>query len=256
MDPLDNVTRRLIHALATQWIGINVIPKDPLDWWVIVGSAYFMTDLCLQMFCGKNDYKFRQKLMADKVVEMDVNRPGLYQLGQILALDPGEMEFMELKAPLVLSILHHRLIKQSGKTGVERCISRLLMNAKTGDLHNGSISTQGFFRICEKVGHQKLETFFNQWVYGAGCPSFQCNARFNKKKLVVEMIIKQVQGDPTQKQEEKFLDSSDFMREVKEHSHNIFAGLVQPVFMVGVRIICSVDLLMATGSHDNSNSRS
>lgn len=231
-EPIESVTRSLVYALASQWIGVYVVPATPQDWWIIVGGAWFMTDFYLRDLMGKNDYKYRQKLMADRVVAMDIRRPSIFDLGPHLPLDPGEMEFMELKAPLVLSILHHRLVKQSGKNGVDRCFWRMLLNAKAGNLPNSAISTEEFHRICEKVGHQRLELFFKQWVEGGGCPAFQCSARFNKKKMMVEMTIDQVQGTSLGNfgDEQVVLEPSNFMREVKEHTQQVYAAPTQHHF--------------------------
>lgn len=191
-----------------------------------------MTDMFLGSLWGRNEFRFRQKIAADTLSELDVSRPSLYQLGAILTLHPGESEFMALKAPLVLSILHQRLIKASGRNGINRVFWRLFLNAKVDETQR-SISTQGFLRICEKIGHQKLDAFFNQWVYGAGCPHFWVTQRFNKKKLVVEMSIRQMQADRVP---EHKLEPDTFMQEVQEDKHNVWAETVQPLFTV--RVIC------------------
>jgi transcription initiation factor TFIID subunit 2 len=150
-EPLESTTRTLIHAVASQWIGVNVIAQRPNDHWIIVGGSWFMTELYLRELFGRNDHRFRQKLMADEIIELDNKRPPLHVLGEYLSLDDGERKFMELKAYLVLSILHNRLVKQSGKNGVDRCLYRLLFNARNEKLPNGAISTETFLDICEKV---------------------------------------------------------------------------------------------------------
>ncbi|KAF2187704.1 hypothetical protein K469DRAFT_661730 [Zopfia rhizophila CBS 207.26] len=220
-EPLDTTTRALVHAVASQWIGVSVTAQTMNDYWVIVGGSWFMTDLYLQELCGRNDYRFRQKMMADEVVRLDVKRPSLFTLGELLALDPGEKEFMELKAPLILSILHNRLVKQHGKNGVDRCLFRLLFNARSGKLPNGAIATDVFCDICEKVGHQRLDTFFSQWVHASGCPTFDCSPSFNKKKMVVQLTIKQTQHEPSALLEESSLASTNFMRDAKEHMRGV-----------------------------------
>src|SRR6202022_1368191 len=98
--------------------------------------------------------------------------PSIYDMGAILPLDPCELEFIQLKAPLVLFILDRRLAKTGGSSGLSRIISRIFLNAKVGELPNGALDTKHFIRTCEKLGHAKLEVFFQQWVYGAGCPRF------------------------------------------------------------------------------------
>lgn len=228
IDPLDGVTRQLVHALASQWMGINVVQKEPGDTWVVVGISYFMADIFMKKLSGNNDYRFRQKKASDRVLELDVARPSLYDIGAFVCLDPSEAEFMEIKAPLVLFILDRRLAKASGSLGLSRIISRIFLNAKVGDLANSAIHTSYFTKTCEKLGHTKLDVFFAQWVYGAGCPRFRVTQKFNKKKLVVEMLIQQVQNEVS----ERDLEKDTFMRDVKEELQSVYAGPIQPVFVV------------------------
>ncbi|KAF2146667.1 uncharacterized protein K452DRAFT_314912 [Aplosporella prunicola CBS 121167] len=221
MDPLIPVTRKLVHALASQWIGVNVIPKGPQDWWVIYAVSHFMADDFMEQLCGRNEHRFRMKTMADKVVQLDANRPSLQDLGEYLALDPSEVEFMELKAPLVMFILNQK-IKRMAKMGVAKVIYKVLLQAKTGKLQNGTISTEDFTGIVDKYLESKpIPDFWRQWVYGAGCPHFFVTQRFNKKKSVIEFAIRQTQGEKGDDlddfgQEVKDLDPTSFMKEIKE----------------------------------------
>ena len=229
IEPMNTVTRQLVHALASQWIGVNIIANELEDTWAVVGIAYFITDQFMKKLTGNNEYRYKQKRAVDQTVQDDVARPSLYKLGSSMKIDPLQMEFMALKAPLVLFILDRRLAKASGSTGLSRIVSRVFLNARTGDLPNSAINTPYFLKTCEKLGHAKLDTFFAQWVYGAGYPKFRVSQRFNKKKLVVEMTIHQTQADPTP---ERYLDKRTFMRDVKEYDKNVCAGPVQPAFTV------------------------
>jgi transcription initiation factor TFIID subunit 2 len=227
IDPEVEVTRTLIHALASQWIGVSIIAAQRSDMWVVVGVSHFITELCMQKLSGNNEYRFRMKSQSDKLVELDIQRPSLFALGEILHLGQFEMDFMVLKAPLVLFILDRRLTKLSGSTGIARVISRLLYNASIGELTDKTVTTEGFRRLCEKIGHYKLDAFFNQWVMGAGCPRFLVTQKFNKKKLAVEMTISQKQDTlPTQRR----LEKEAFLREFKEETNGVYAGDVQSVF--------------------------
>lgn len=228
IEPIEQVSRTLVHSLASQWMGINIVPKEPADTWVVVGIAYFITDIFMKKLAGNNDYRFRQRQAADRVSDLDVSRPSLYDTGRILSLDLSELEFMAKKAPLVLFILDRRLTKAGGSSGLSRIISRLFLNAKVGEMANSAISTAYFTKTCEKLGHTKLDVFFTQWVYGAGCPRFRVSQRFNKKKLVVEMIIQQFQHETI----ERDIEKETFLRDVKEDIRGVFAGPIQPVFTV------------------------
>lgn len=231
LDPIDEITRTMIHALASQWLGVNITMKEPADTWIIVACSYFMTDFFLEDLFGRNDFRYRQRVAADKLFELDVHRPSLYDLGSVVTCDNSELEFMILKAPLILFMLHQRLsAKAATKSGVNRIIWRLCLNAKTGDLQNGAVSTAYFLRVSEKAAHGKLDAFFNQWVFGVGCPHFLVTQRFNKKKLIVEMLIKQVQAEGTDIPHSR--EPQNFRREVKEYHDGIIGSSVQPLFTV------------------------
>ncbi|KAL9126218.1 MAG: hypothetical protein Q9217_004698 [Psora testacea] len=227
LEPIDRVTRQIVHAVATQWIGIDIVAKEPEDTWVIVGIAYYITDIFMRRLCGKNEYRYNQKRAADRVVELDVDRPSLMDIGALVDLDPSEIDFVTLKAPLVLFVLDQRMMKAGTSTGLSRIISRIFLSARVGDLPNGSLDTAYFVKICERLSHAKLEPFFAQWVEGAGCPKFRVQQRFNKKKLVVEMSVHQVQGENVK---EKGLESATFLRDVKEEAREVYAGPIQPCF--------------------------
>ncbi|CAG8091277.1 unnamed protein product [Penicillium salamii] len=227
IDPMYDATRALVHGLACQWTGINIIPHEPADTWVTVGVAWYITDTFMRKLCGNNEYRFRLKQMSDQVCDLDYERPSIYDMGNILKVDPSEYRFVALKAPLVLFILDRRLTKASGKATMSRIISRLFLNSRMGDIPNGAVTSTLFQKTCERLGHAKLDVFFQQWVYGAGCPRFQATQRFNKKKLVVEMMIRQVQAEP---QPPRDLAKDAFLRDVKEEVRHVYAGAVQPVF--------------------------
>lgn len=239
VDHLESVTRSLAFSLAQQWTGINIIPREMTDAWATIGMACFMTDLLMKKLCGNNDYRFWQKQQAARICEMDVDRPSLTNLGPLLHLDRREMDFMMLKAPVVLFILDRRMTKSTGSSGITRVISRIFLNAKAGDLPGGTLSTAYFIRTCEKFAHSKLDLFFNQWVIGAGCPRFSILQRFNKKKMVLEMTIKQEQ---VQTYKARTLEADSFMRDVKESDAKFSASHVQMAFLVSRSLAGLVEL--------------
>ncbi|KAF1992137.1 hypothetical protein K402DRAFT_416609 [Aulographum hederae CBS 113979] len=232
LDTMDYVTIELARALAAQWSGIYIIPLEPKDHWILIGGAGFMADHFSQSLMGKNEYRFRRKMAADRVLELDIGRPSLHSLGDIIDLDPAELELIKLKAPLVLFILHQRIIKAMGRNGVPRILSKMFQNAKTGDLQNAAISTQVFLRTCEKIGHSKLDQFFFQWVYGSGYPIFHVTQTFNKKKMNVELRIDQVQRPPGKdlRDFDTSIDTTSFLRRTRESNANIQQSKPQHIF--------------------------
>ncbi|KAL2755803.1 hypothetical protein ACRALDRAFT_1076731 [Sodiomyces alcalophilus JCM 7366] len=224
-----DVTRKLVHSLATQWSGINLLPSRRCDLWVVIGIAHYMTDLYLKKLCGNNDYRFHMKTLSDRLVDVDIDRPSLYDLGQYLHIGNFEMDFMRLKAPVVMFILDKRLAKAPAQTNLTRIISRILYKANIGERQSDwLINTESFRRVCEKNSKSRLESFWKQWVYGSGCPRFDVTQKFNKKKLCVEMLLRQTQARTANAPRE--LDKKDFFRAIKERHHGLVGGEVQPWF--------------------------
>ncbi|KAH8813177.1 hypothetical protein F5884DRAFT_327424 [Xylogone sp. PMI_703] len=231
IDPEIENTQKLVHAAASQWIGVSIIPNQSTDRWVIVGISHFITGLFMKNLCGNNEYLFRQKTLTDQLVEQDINRPSIYALGAYLHLGSFEQDFMNLKAPLVLFILDRRIAKFTGSAGLTRVISKIIISANTGG--DSVLSTEGFRRSCEKTSkYRQTETFWNQWVLGAGCPRFSIAQRFNRKRMCVEMTISQKQElfVHERKPDQQKIPKHDFMRRFKEEANQIQLGEVQPVF--------------------------
>lgn len=197
IDPIYPVTRELSFLLASQWIGVNTVPRSWSDLWLILGLAYYITGLFLRKLMGNNDQRFRLKQDAVKVTEQDVGRPPISSRDIELPIDPVDLEFIVLKAPIVLHILEKRLTKAGSNLGLLRVIPKLFLQSMSGDLVNGVLSTQYFLRQCEKVSHVKLDAFANQWIYGYGFPQFSIVQRFNRKKMIIEMGIRQQQSQET-----------------------------------------------------------
>lgn len=227
IDPAQEVTRQLVHAIVSQWIGINIVAESPRDTWVIVGGSYFITNLYMKDLCGNNEYRYHMKQQADRVYDLDHDRPSIYEMGALLHVDPAEYEFLTIKAPVVLFILDRRIAKTQGASKMPGILAKILTRARTGDLVNNALSTDLFQKTAERMGHLKIDDFLAQWVKGAGCPRFQAFQRFNKKKLVVEMLIKQLQGTTSTERE---LEVDSFMRDAREDFQNVYAAPAQPVF--------------------------
>jgi transcription initiation factor TFIID subunit 2 len=226
IDPLNDSTREIVHAVASQWLGVKLVAKSARDSWIIVGGAYFMADQFMMGLWGKNEHRYRLKRAADKIHSMDVRRPSIYDMGAYVDLDPAEYEFLKLKATAIFHILHHRIIKAYGRNGVDRIMYRVLLDDNLGKIDGSEVDTDRLIRSTEKVAHFKVDTFFHQWVYGAGCPSFSATQKFNKKKLVVEILLKQTQASDLSPD----LNEDSFLRELKEREHAMKTPAAQPLF--------------------------
>lgn len=227
VDPLWPVTKKLTYALTAQWAGVQVVPKDWSDIWVIIGIAYWMTGCFLKTLMGNNEYRFRLKKDAERITELDIGRPSLYAQGFQVPIEPASLDFIKLKAPVVLTILEKRLWKLSSSMVLHRVVRKTFLSAVAGELKNGLMSTAHFIRLCEKNSHNKLDPFFQQWVFGAGYPRFEVSQRFNKKRMIVEMGIRQAQSTQTPARK---VTADEFLTDAIDRRRNVLPGPIQPVF--------------------------
>ncbi|KAF8204343.1 hypothetical protein K438DRAFT_1716031 [Mycena galopus ATCC 62051] len=180
----------LAHALACQWMGINIQPKFFSDTWLVNGLALYITGLFVKKLLGNNEYRFRLKKDMQRVVERDTGlMPPICQPTRLEPPDAAEIAFINLKAPLVLHILDRKLGKSGTSLGLSRVLPKIFLSALTGE--NNTISTHMFLRTCRKVSGVDPRTFAEQWIYGSGCPTFAFSAAFNRKKMAVEILMRQ-----------------------------------------------------------------
>ena len=180
------------HALACQWAGVNIIPKSWSDLWLVNGLALYITGLFMRKLFGNNDYRFRLKKDMLRVVEWDIGAmPPICQPQVLDPPDSATLPFINLKAPLVLHILDRRLGKSGTSLGLSRVLPKLFLSAISGELQNNALSTHTFLRTCRKVSGVDPRSFAEQWIYGSGCPTFGFSASFNRKKMAVEITMRQ-----------------------------------------------------------------
>lgn len=194
IDPLLDTTEVVVRSLAKQWLGVNLLPKSDEDLWITIGILGYMTDMFLRRLMKGNESRYRIKKRSDHLCEVDIARPPLAAPALLHPVNEAvDLAFVELKAPLVLYILDRRMVKTDKLLGLQRVVQKLFLEAMLDELPG--IDCAHFQHVAEKVGHAKLDTFFRQWVYGLGTPVFRVTQRFNKKRMFIEMGIRQVQAD-------------------------------------------------------------
>ncbi|EGW30518.1 uncharacterized protein SPAPADRAFT_157654 [Spathaspora passalidarum NRRL Y-27907] len=193
IEPMFSTTQTLLNSIAHQWSGINIVPQTVHDSWCTIGISHFMASTYLRKLMGINEYKYRIRQQMRDIIKQDIGKRPLANQYYRFPIVETDLDFVKLKAPIVLFILDKRMTKTDKSFGLSRVLPKLFLQAMSGDLPNGTITTTHFQYLCEKVNRNKLDGFFKQWVYSTGTPHLRIQQKFNKKRGMIEMQIRQVQ---------------------------------------------------------------
>ncbi|CCE78783.1 Piso0_000812 [Millerozyma farinosa CBS 7064] len=193
LEPMLYVTDVILECISSQWAGINIVPLTYNDMWCVLGIANYMSLQFIHLLVGTNEYKFKIKTMMNQLIEEDSGKKPLALQFHRYPISDDDLSFIRLKSPLILYILEKRMTKTDRSFGLSRVLPKIFLQAMSGDLANGALSTSHFQYVCEKVNRNKLESFFKQWVYGSGIPVLYVIQRFNRKRSIVEVSIRQIQ---------------------------------------------------------------
>lgn len=227
IEPMFLTTENLIEGIAAQWAGINIVPQTYNDLWLTIGIARYMALTFTRTLLGQNEFRYQIQNKMRAIVRQD---RGQRPLGNQTFHNPileAALAFVRLKAPIVLFILDRRMTKTDKSFGFSRVLPKIFLQAMLGDLPSGALSTQHFQYVCEKVNRNRLDTFFKQWVYGTGTPIFAITQRFNKKRLLIEVLIRQTQALQTP---QKHATPESFMRDASALLNEEQHFPIQPTF--------------------------
>lgn len=233
IDSMLPTTNHLAWSLAAQWSGVNITPLEINHIWCCIGMAGYMVFQLMKKLLGNNEFKFRLKMDCEAIVDQDWEKPPIgntfSNASRPISLTSNDLSFLKLKAPMVLHILDRRMVKTERSFGMSRVLPKIFLQAMSGDLPNNSLSSVHFQYVCERVNRNKLESFFQQWVYGSGVPIFRVTQRFNKKRMMVEMGIRQCQdqelGQDKVVGKDGFCSSSlDYMQHPNKNMTQCFTG--------------------------------
>ncbi|CAI4056721.1 transcription initiation factor TFIID subunit TAF2 SKDI_03G1060 [Saccharomyces kudriavzevii IFO 1802] len=199
IDKVFSSTNDLAWALANQWSCVNITPLNMNDYWCCLGIAGYMVFQVIKKLMGNNAYKYILKRYSEAIVEEDFEKPPIGSTfsgsSRPISCTSQDLSFIQLKAPMVLHILDKRMTKTERSFGMSRVLPKVFLQAISGDLPNNSLTSSHFQHVCERVNKSKLESFFSQWVYGSGVPILRVTQRFNRKRMVIELGIRQVQDE-------------------------------------------------------------
>lgn len=176
--------RRVViaHEIAHQWWGNQVGWTSYRDQWISEAMATYVA-LC-----------FAHERLGDKLVGVDLNEG--WQRTLTTALPDGRP--LESAGPLVLgtrllssktegayqpivyekgSVILDMLARSLGEENFPKVL-RQVVKASNG----GTLSTEDFLSLIERITGADLQPFAGQFIYGTGLPKVVYNYRFDKQK--------------------------------------------------------------------------
>ena len=171
------------HELGHQWFGDLVTCKDWGDIWLNEGFATFMEAVWTESHYGKEQADLERweaarqwlgdgNLFSKPIVRHDFE-------------DSSEFDGNAYtKGGWVLYMLRHQLGEEAFYRGLKHYL----------EVNRGkNVVTADLAKAIEESSHINVDSFFSQWLYGAGAPKFDLSYSYDDAKHQVALMVKQTQ---------------------------------------------------------------
>jgi aminopeptidase N len=184
---LDNSSDGLVaHELAHQWFGDLITCKDWSHAWLNEGFASYFENLFREYDLSKDD---AAKAMLDNQntlsnVDRDNHRRPTVCNRYINPMDVFDNRIYG-KGAVVLNMLRDYLGDELFFKAINHYVDKFAYRC---------VETNDFKNAIEEATGYNLYWFFNQWVYKAGCPTFDVTSRWDQSSRSVQLTVKQTQN--------------------------------------------------------------
>ncbi|KAJ3358055.1 hypothetical protein HDU91_005325, partial [Kappamyces sp. JEL0680] len=184
------------------WFGHYIARQSIDDVWLIVGFSRWIAYQFMRKIYGNNEVKYRLKKDMERLCLLDVKQPPICPIDMpktqedLLSgfdFNPFEdasshrAELINLKSALILYMMEQRF----GKGLLQKVASKIMMTQMSGELSSG-LGTIFFLKLARKLsGKLEIKEFADQWIFRSGSPILTTTYSFNRKKMVIEVRIKQ-----------------------------------------------------------------
>ncbi|MFZ4057760.1 MAG: M1 family metallopeptidase [Ferruginibacter sp.] len=174
----------LAHEIAHQWFGNMATENNYAHLWLSEGFATYFTHLYLQNKYGGDTLVNGLKEDRAKIIRYSkINtNPVMDTLSKnyLSLLNPNSYD----KGSWVLHMLHVQL-----GDAVFYKIIKTYYNRFAGK----NCATADFQKVAETISKQKLQYFFNQWIYTSSQPKLEVKTSYNaaQKSTLIQIIQKQ-----------------------------------------------------------------
>lgn len=184
------------HELGQHWFGDLVQGRDWADIWLNEGFATYMEALYTQFHQG-ND-AFRAQMLQDQRLAQEQDREDYVRpIVDTHYRYPLQMfdSITHEKGAAVLDMLRNVL---DGQAAAARPASQSelffrALGAYLKTYHAQAVDTSALVSILERTTGRDLKWFFDEWVYGAGCPHYLVTARYDAGAKLERVTVVQTQ---------------------------------------------------------------
>lgn len=176
----------IAHEIAHQWFGNSATENSWNHVWLSEGFATYFTILYQEAVYGNE--KRKEELSKDRTEVIDYYKKNPSPIVDNSIKDPMKVLSINTyqKGGWVLNMLRHKL----GDTAFWEGIRLYYKTYK-----DANAMTDEFRMVMEKVSHEDLSEFFDQWLYTKGFPELKWNWKYSKGKIIIN--INQIQNHHT-----------------------------------------------------------
>ena len=180
----------LAHELAHQWFGDMISCGSWQDIWLNEGFATYLSGLSYENLLGGIYWPIFKEQLINKIC----NKPD----GSVYIPSPLNPEVARVfdsrlsyaKGAMVLHMLRWKIGDDAFFIGMKNYLNNPNLQYKFS-------LTSDFKAAMEQASQQNLNTFFNNWIYGEGYPSYQINWKQNLNNDSILLKIEQSTSHPS-----------------------------------------------------------
>ncbi len=186
-DAIDNengIEGLIAHEVAHQWFGDSVTESDWKHVWLSEGFATYLTACYLEWTYGRDRFRERMEAARERVLKYLEQSPDSVIVPEAVP-DPRRLLSPNVyqKAAWVLHMLRGEVGGGTFWKGMRTYYQRF---------RDRNASTADFAAVMEEVSGQRLDWFFDQWLYRPGVPELEIEWKFDAAASTVEFDVRQL----------------------------------------------------------------
>ena len=189
MSFMGHFSRMLVsHELAHQWFGDKLTCHSWSDIWLNEGFATFIDGLADQRFGTEEEYRRLKKARIESITSLPEGSVFVFATDTMNVARVFNYRLSYQKGAMVLNKIRYIL----GDTVFYQAVRNYLNDPA---LAYGYASTTDIIYHLEKESGKNLTSFFQQWIYNQGYPSY--DIKWYPVKKHISFIIEQTQSHPS-----------------------------------------------------------